>query len=91
MDKESFLSGGGRSPGSKSFPVWFLLTDRVSQAGLQQPHSSRDKTGQLVLGGEGVRRDGLRKMGEEGLAPGPQVPAPGVLSPASCSPRDPEP
>ena len=91
MDKESFLSGGRGSLRSKSFPVWFLLTDRVFRAGLQQTHSSRDKTGQLVLGGEGVRRDGLRKMGEEGKAPGPQVSVLGVLSPASCSPRDPEP
>lgn len=71
MDKESFLSGGGGSPRSKIFPVWFLLTDRVFQARLQQPHSFRDKTGQLVLGGEGMRRDGLQKMGEEGEAPGP--------------------
>lgn len=67
VDKERKFPPWGRgSPRTKSFPVWFPLTVRVFQAGLRQPHSSRDKREQKMLGGEGGRRDGLQKMGKEG-------------------------
>ena len=67
VDKERELPPWGRgSPRPKSFPICSPLAVRVFQAGLRQPHSSRDKREQKMLGGEGGRRDGLQKMGKEG-------------------------